>query len=273
MSKADTWMPLYIPDYLRDTGHLTTAEHGAYLLLLMQAWSRGGALPVDEDRLRTLARMDRREWARARDAVLAFFVRDGDTYRNPRLDREIERATSIVAERKRAGQAGASRRWQKAEQNQQSPVANAIANGMANGSQTASQTDAPLPLQKKEPPSPPSEVRSPRGSRLPVDWRPDPDLAAFATQQGLDPQRVAAQFRDYWHAKAGKDAVKLDWPATWRGWCRREAERRPTRASPTANDRDWFAREIGARMNGAHHHHDDDHAGPLFDGQAEEIAR
>lgn len=77
------------------------------------------------------------------------------------------------------------------------------------------------------------ERRGRRGSRLPDDWQPSPDDAEFARTLRLDPQHVAAQFRDFWHAKAGKDAVKLDWPATWRGWCRREAERRPSpRASP-----------------------------------------
>ena len=30
----------------------------------------------------------------------------------------------------------------------------------------------------------------------------------------------AAKFADFWHAKAGKDAAKLDWCATWRNWCR-----------------------------------------------------
>ncbi len=29
-------------------------------------------------------------------------------------------------------------------------------------------------------------------------------------------------FKDYWMAKAGKDAVKADWLATWRGWCKRD---------------------------------------------------
>lgn len=68
-------------------------------------------------------------------------------------------------------------------------------------------------------------TRDRRGSRLPPDWQPNLDDRAYAEGLGLDPTRVAEAFRDFWHAKAGKDAVKLDWSATWRGWCRRDAER------------------------------------------------
>jgi nicotinamide mononucleotide adenylyltransferase len=32
---------------------------------------------------------------------------------------------------------------------------------------------------------------------------------------------TADQFRDYWIAKAGAGATKLDWEATWRNWVRR----------------------------------------------------
>lgn len=48
-------------------------------------------------------------------------------------------------------------------------------------------------------------------------------FAKEAEKQGFG--NVAASeyqaFRDYWSAKAGKDAAKLDWLATWRNWLRR----------------------------------------------------
>jgi hypothetical protein len=88
--------------------------------------------------------------------------------------------------------------------------------------------------EEEKPPSLPSEAQAPlaaqqRGSRLPDGWAPDPGLRAFADGLGLEPGRVAEQFRDYWRAKAGKDARKADWAATWRTWCRREADSAPGR--------------------------------------------
>ena len=52
------WMPLHIDDYLADTGHLTGAEHGAYLLLIMHYW-QNGSLPGSERLIARVARMDR----------------------------------------------------------------------------------------------------------------------------------------------------------------------------------------------------------------------
>ncbi|USP02836.1 DUF1376 domain-containing protein [Bartonella taylorii] len=63
-----------------------------------------------------------------------------------------------------------------------------------------------------------------RGCRLPADFEPDYD---FAIEEGLPPERVKvemAKFRDYWTAKSGKDATKIDWQATWRNWVRKAIE-------------------------------------------------
>ncbi|WP_273757141.1 DUF1376 domain-containing protein [Bartonella sp. MM73XJBT] len=59
-----------------------------------------------------------------------------------------------------------------------------------------------------------------RGCRLPDDFEPDYD---FALAEGLPPERIKieiAKFRDYWRSKAGANATKTDWQATWRNWVR-----------------------------------------------------
>lgn len=72
-----------------------------------------------------------------------------------------------------------------------------------------------------------------KGQRLPSDWKADID-AAIA--EGLNKEQALWQekkFRDYWYAKTGKEALKVDWQATWRNWFRREIERlRENRKEP-----------------------------------------
>ncbi|MBB5074368.1 uncharacterized protein YdaU (DUF1376 family) [Bartonella callosciuri] len=64
-----------------------------------------------------------------------------------------------------------------------------------------------------------------KGHRLPSDWQADIDAAVL---EGLSEEQARWQekkFRDYWHAKSGKEALKVNWQATWRNWFRREIER------------------------------------------------
>ncbi|WP_375679548.1 DUF1376 domain-containing protein [Bartonella sp. AP7XZML] len=63
-----------------------------------------------------------------------------------------------------------------------------------------------------------------RGCRLPEDFEPDYD---FAIEAGLPSERVKveiAKFRDYWRSKAGANATKIDWQATWRNWIRKAVD-------------------------------------------------
>jgi hypothetical protein len=72
----------------------------------------------------------------------------------------------------------------------------------------------------------------PRGHRLPDDWRPSAADIAYAEEHGLDPDRVAETFRNHWHSKAGKDARKISWSATWRNWCLEDEARGRNLAGP-----------------------------------------
>ncbi|MCZ2328855.1 YdaU family protein [Bartonella sp. F02] len=89
---------------------------------------------------------------------------------------------------------------------------------------SSSTVDLSSPTAMGSPKRPRSE-KSPKGQRLPLDWRAD---IGAAISEGLSEEQARWQekkFRDYWHAKSGKDALKVDWQATWRNWFRREIER------------------------------------------------
>lgn len=88
----------------------------------------------------------------------------------------------------------------------------------------------------KDPPPivPPQGEKRARGSRIPDDWKPNEADRDFAQQLSLDPDAIGASFRDFWKAKAGAGGSKLDWSATWRNWCRKEAERVATKPAAKA---------------------------------------
>lgn len=89
----------------------------------------------------------------------------------------------------------------------------------------------------------PKKVQADRGTRLPADWvlpKRWGDWAADDLLLGAEFIRnEAAKFADFWHSKAGADARKTDWSATWRNWMR-EAK---SRAKPAA-----IAASSGAAM-------------------------
>lgn len=94
--------------------------------------------------------------------------------------------------------------------------------------------------EKKERTSP--TARSNRGERIPDDFQPDIDAAVSEGLSRLDAERQARSFCDYWRAKPGKDGLKLDWPATWRVWYRRNlpAESAQRGTSPPNRKRNFI---------------------------------
>lgn len=96
------WMPLYVGDYLGDTGHLTTTQHGAYLLLMMHYW-RKGELPDDDRQLSKIAKLPLKTSCEYR-ATLQDFFHEG--WKHKRIDAELEKMMGVSAKRAIAGQKG-----------------------------------------------------------------------------------------------------------------------------------------------------------------------
>src|SRR5262249_30409852 len=96
------WMPLYVGDYLRDTGHLNTTQHGAYLLLIMHYWQHGG-LPKSESELAAIARLPIRKWRALGVPIKVLFDED---WTHGRIDKELAKTDRAIMQRRLAGRAG-----------------------------------------------------------------------------------------------------------------------------------------------------------------------
>lgn len=99
-------MQFYVADYLGDTRHLTTEQHGAYLLLLMTMWRAGGTLPNDPKKLARLVGCTPSRWARIEADVMAFFAVEGDFIVNKRLTLELKKASEKSNQRAVVGSLG-----------------------------------------------------------------------------------------------------------------------------------------------------------------------
>jgi uncharacterized protein YdaU (DUF1376 family) len=208
MSKP--WMPLYVGDYLKKTTHLGALESGAYLHLIMDYWSNG-KLPTDERQLARIAKVTDREWSRIRDTIAAFFE---DGWRHQRIEEEIANAEKVASSNAEKARGAANKRWSK------HPPSNApsIPQAMLQNAQSQSQSQSESKKEKKEAVA---DATRPKATRLPDDWTPTPDERRFAWGRGLSAAEIdteAIKFRNYWTAKSGKDATKLDWSRTWQNW-------------------------------------------------------
>ncbi len=95
-------MPLYVADYLGDTGDLSTLEHGAYMLLIMHYWQRRG-LPKDDEKLARICRLDTESFAKAKLSIIPLF---GKAWVHDRIDEELALADEKHAKRIAAGKKG-----------------------------------------------------------------------------------------------------------------------------------------------------------------------
>ena len=105
MSRA--FIAFYMGDYDRDTGHLSTLEHGAYFLLLKHCWVHG-SIPLDQLSRGIICKLSGKKWHAIRHKLEPFFDEFG---RNKRATKEIEKAEKTMTRQTMAGHRGAAKRW------------------------------------------------------------------------------------------------------------------------------------------------------------------
>lgn len=111
-SKVDIWMPLYVADYLSATSRLTTEQHGAYLLILMDYW-KNGPPPDNDGVLAQITRLSPSAWSNARTMLEAFFQVQSGQWSHHRVDEELAKANHNKEVNSRRGKAGADARYGK----------------------------------------------------------------------------------------------------------------------------------------------------------------
>jgi uncharacterized protein YdaU (DUF1376 family) len=97
------YMPLYVADYLADTSHLSTLEHGAYMLLMIHYWRTGAALPKDDPVLARISRLSLKVWKSIKPTIASLFNND---WSHSRLDTELTTYRNKHPARVAAGSAG-----------------------------------------------------------------------------------------------------------------------------------------------------------------------
>lgn len=99
-------LPLFVKDYLVDTTHLTLEQSGAYLHLLMHAWTRGGTVADDDRQLAAFCKVSLKKWKAIRPALEPFFQIIEGAWNNKRLSQEWQYVRDVSEKRAAAGAKG-----------------------------------------------------------------------------------------------------------------------------------------------------------------------
>jgi hypothetical protein len=252
IAQSDTW----------DLAAEIPMAQPALLMLWMVAWQQTpcGSLPNDEQIIRAKCRIPAEQWPAMREVLLRgwWLAEDGRLYHHTL----VERVREMMERRRKESDRKAMARGRKpASIPPEDPFDPEGVLGLSHGTGaglhpesdtgTGTGTGTGTSTSTKRDVTPAGDsvgAASPsRGARLAQDWVLPKAWGEWAVEElGMPADQVrteAAKFRDYWCAKSGKDATKLDWQATWRNWCRNA---KPT-SKPSPQPADTLAKMARVR--------------------------
>jgi uncharacterized protein YdaU (DUF1376 family) len=197
-------------DYAKKCGRLTMLQHGAYTLLIDSCYDREKFPTLDEAIEWTWASTEAE--VEAVKFVLSRFFKLGDDgkYVQDRILQELLEYHKKADTNKRIAIERETNRKLK-DTNREPDVNEPPPN------------HKPLTI-NQEPVIDAAPKGSAKARRLSVDWVLPKEWGVWSLENmNWDTTTVrfeADKFKDFWMAKAGRDAAKADWYATWRNWCR-----------------------------------------------------
>jgi uncharacterized protein YdaU (DUF1376 family) len=249
------WVRFFASDWLAGTRGMTAAETGVYITLIATMYERAEPLPRDDSRLARVCGLPTRNFAAILDQLIAdgkITLVDGANLWGRKVDLEVSNR-SARAERGRLAATA------KHEQKQSRNSASAPRKQPASSSQTVprARTQEPEPDSKDE-----ESLEAPqrkRAARLPPEWAPSEADKDWLRSKwpGVTSSTYSGElekFRNYWLAKSGKDATKVDWSRTWQNWMITAMERtgsRPASSSTRKPSAAELATDLLAQMEAA----------------------
>lgn len=225
-------MMLWTDAYLADTTHLSTIEHGAYLLLLMAMWrAKTNTLPNDPTVLARYAKLTSGQWQRVWPSIEGFFTIDGNSIAQGRLTREAE----AVRQRSVSASDSATARWMK---NKKSGDAVAMRTQCENDAIHNHNHIHKEKSKKKAGSDDPDFVAF--YDAYPLKKARDGALKAYiaARNRGATHEQIMAGCLRYAGEKRGSDPRYIKHPATWlnQGCWADEPASQPAAATPLIGD-------------------------------------
>lgn len=206
-------MPLNTSAYLADTSHLSTLEHGAYLLILMTLWrSSTGWIDGSDHYLARVTRMTLGRWKRIAPSIRVLLVAEGAKVSQKRVLRDRKAIPTSTQNVSPAGNQNSKPKYLKNNgPKPETPESGAPAPEPAISISPNKELDLGIKKERK------------RGQNLPESWQPrEAELLYGRTVLKLtdvEIETAAEKMRRWAISNAHRDvARKSNWDMTFRNW-------------------------------------------------------
>jgi uncharacterized protein YdaU (DUF1376 family) len=215
---AHAKLPFDTEAYLADTKHLSTTEHGAYMLLLIAMWrSPDGYLPNDDRYLANASRLTLDKWRKISGTIRTLLRTDGKRVTQKRIQKE-QRLNPPCQDSRQDSRQDVGMASKSLETN--SPI-------LENTKTTKNDEASSLFSSSLDSESKKKVKREPRAGlriTLPENWKLSEKGRAYAMERGFGHGRIDKMATKFFNYHRGKGSKMADWEAAWRMWVENEIE-------------------------------------------------